>query len=99
MSEEPGHLFCPVAPLQIYLSNNLAGAKAVYLQPGRTTAVTGSFWYATIPLGVNQLSQMLPRMYKESGTCTSYSNHGLRATAVQEAPDAGQEIMAESGHR
>lgn len=61
-----------------------------------------NIWYSTVPLGVNHLSQMLSRMCKEAGTRSSYTNHSIRATAIQKLSDAGlqaREIMAVSGHR
>lgn len=102
MYEERGNALCPVASLEKYLKKIPPDAKALYLQPRRVTVATDSFWYTAVPLGVNQLSQMLPRMCKEAGTHTSYTNHSLRATAIQKLSDAGleaREIMAVSGHR
>lgn len=101
MFEERGNPLCPVASLEKYLTKIPPNAKALYLQPRRVTAATDSYWYTTVPLGVNQLAQMLPRMCKEAGTHT-YTNHSLRATAIQKLSDAGleaREIMAVSGHR
>ena len=102
MYEGRGNALCPVASLAKYLKRIPPGAKALYLQPRRGTVETDGFWFTAVPLGVNQLAQMLPRMCKEAGTHTSYTNHSLRATAIQKLSDAGleaREIMAVSGHR
>ena len=102
MYEERGNALYPVTSLEKYLKEILPDAKALYLQPRRVTLETDSFWYTTVPLGVNKLSQMLPSMCKEAGTHTSYTNHSLRATATQKLSDAGleaREIMAVSGNR
>nr|XP_054602829.1 MORC family CW-type zinc finger protein 3a isoform X4 [Nothobranchius furzeri] len=102
MYEEQGNALCPVASLEKYLQKIPPGAQALFLQPRRVTSPGDSYWYNTVPLGVNQLSQMLPRMCKEAGTHTSYTNHSLRATAIQKLSDVGleaREIMAVSGHR
>ncbi|XP_053338834.1 uncharacterized protein LOC128510512 isoform X1 [Clarias gariepinus] len=101
MFEERGNPLCPVASLQKYLRKIPPGAKALYLQPRKDVAPTDTFWYTSVPLGVNQLSQMLPKICKEAGIHTTYTNHSLRATAVQKLSDAGheaREIMALSGH-
>ncbi len=41
--------------------------------------------------GINTLAQMLPKMCKEAGTRAVYTNHNLRATAIQKLSDAGPE--------
>lgn len=92
MFEELGNPRCLVASLKKYLSKFPPGAKTLYLQPRRVTAAIDSFWYAAVPLGVNQMSQMLPRICKEEGTRTSYTNHSLRASAIQKLSDTGLEL-------
>ena len=74
MYEEQGNALSPVTSLEKYLKKILPDAKALYLQPRRVTVAKDSFWHTTVSLGVNQLSQMLPRMCKEAGTHTSYTN-------------------------
>ncbi|XP_049889953.1 zinc finger MYM-type protein 2-like [Epinephelus moara] len=102
MYEEPENHLCPVASLLKYLSKIPPDAKALYLKPKMTAAPTDNVWYTAAPLGVNALAQMLPKMCKEAGTQTVYTNHSLRATAIQKLSDAGlaaREIMTVSGHR
>lgn len=89
MYEEPGNPLCPVASLRKYLSKIPPSAKALYLQPKRVVSPDGN-WYTTVPLGVNQLGQMLPRLCMEAGTTVRYTNHSLRATAIQMLSDAGR---------
>lgn len=55
------------APLQMYHRKTAPGAKALDLQAIRVTAVTGSSWYTSILLGVNQLLQMLERQIDVRG--------------------------------
>ncbi|KAL1263518.1 hypothetical protein QQF64_006257 [Cirrhinus molitorella] len=83
MFEEPGNPMCPVSSLEKYLSKLPPDAKALYLHPKRRFDANDKIWYSTVPLGINQLSQMLPRMCKEAGTRSSYTNHSIRATAIQ----------------
>ncbi len=64
--EEQGNPLCPDASLEKFLSKIPAGATALYLQPRRGVAASDSVWYPSIHLGVNQLSQMLPRTCKEA---------------------------------
>ena len=71
MYEERGNALCPVTSLKKYLKK--IPPDAIYLQLRRVTVATDSFWYTAVPLGVNQLSQMLPRMCKEAGTHKSYT--------------------------
>ena len=90
----------PEASLKKYLSIVPTGTKkTLFLQSRRVTAVTASSRYTTVPLGVNQMSQMLPRMCTEAGTHTSYTTHTLRVSAIQKLSDAGLEakIMPVSG--
>ncbi|XP_043081885.1 zinc finger MYM-type protein 2 isoform X3 [Puntigrus tetrazona] len=93
MYEEPGNPLCPVASLEKYLSKIPADAKALYLQPKRMYVITDELWYTPLPLGVNYLSQMLPKICKEAGTRTIYTNHSLRLTAIQRLTES-REIMA-----
>lgn len=99
MYEDPGNPLCPVASLEKYLSKIPPAAKALYLQPKRYV-VPNDFWYTAVPLGVNYLSQMLPKICKEAGTQSIYTNHSLRVTAIRKLSDS-REIMAvcvNSGH-
>ncbi|KAL1248946.1 hypothetical protein QQF64_022264 [Cirrhinus molitorella] len=93
MYEEPGNPLCPVASLEKYLSKIPADAKALYLQPKRTYVITDEMWYTSFPLGVNYLSQMLPKICKEAGMRTTYTNHSLRLTAIQRLTES-REIVA-----
>nr|XP_055042974.1 uncharacterized protein LOC129429980 isoform X2 [Misgurnus anguillicaudatus] len=102
MFEEPGNPMCPVSSLKKYLRKIPPDAKALYLHPKRRFDASDDIWYSTVPLGVNQLSQMLSRMCIEAGTQSHYTNHSIRATAIQKLSDAGlqaREIIAISGHR
>ncbi len=101
MYEEPGNSLCPVASLIKYLSKIPSDTKALYLKPRMTAAPTDSVWYTPAPLGINKLAQILPEMCKEAGTQAVYTNHSLRATAVQKLSDAGleaREIVTVGGH-
>ncbi|XP_056105824.1 zinc finger MYM-type protein 2 isoform X2 [Rhinichthys klamathensis goyatoka] len=93
MFEEPGNPLCPVASLEKYLSKIPADAKALYLQPKRMYVISDEIWYTAVPLGVNYLSQMLPKICKEAGTRTTYTNHSLRVTSIQRLTET-REIMA-----
>ncbi|XP_073687047.1 uncharacterized protein KIAA1958 isoform X2 [Garra rufa] len=93
MYEEPGNPLCPVASLEKYLSKIPADAKALYLQPKRTYVISDEMWYTSFPLGVNYLSQMLPKICKEAGMRTTYTNHSLRLTAIQRLTES-REIVA-----
>lgn len=57
---------------------NSHGCK--YLNPRREVTATDTFWNTYVPLGVNQLYQMLQKMCKEQGelclTSTQLENHG-----------------------
>ncbi|XP_051542798.1 uncharacterized protein zgc:174877 isoform X4 [Myxocyprinus asiaticus] len=101
MIEEPGNPLCPVASLEKYLRKIPPDAKALYLQPKRLYVVTDDIWYTAVPLGVNLLSQMLPKICKEAGTRSIYTNHSMRVTAIQRLSDPvlqARGFMALSGH-
>lgn len=65
--------------------------KKIYLQPRK--AETESLWCTAVPLGINQLSQMLPWMCKEPETHTLYTERSLRATATQQLSYTGLDIV------
>ncbi|XP_076879189.1 uncharacterized protein KIAA1958-like [Brachyhypopomus gauderio] len=93
---------CPVASFELYVSKLPVDTPAFYLQPKKSAHLSDAVWYSAMPLGVNQLSKMLPRICKEAGTSRVYTNHCLRATAIQSLSDAGmeaREIITVSGHK
>lgn len=71
--------------------------KKISLQPRK--AETESLWSTAVPLGINQLSQMLPWMCKEPETHTLYTERSLRATATQQLSNAGLNIMSVHGNK
>lgn len=66
--------------------------KVLYLKPKRIAPVIGGFLYTAVPLGVKQLSQMLPRKHKEVEThtfCIQTSNPCYTETVECRTRDQG----------
>lgn len=96
MYEEPGNLLCPVSSLEKYLSKIPPDAKTLYLQPKRRFAANDNIWSTSVPLSVNQLSNILPRLCKEARTLLCYTNHSISATTIQKLSDAGLQVRDHS---
>ncbi|XP_051542800.1 uncharacterized protein zgc:174877 isoform X7 [Myxocyprinus asiaticus] len=97
MIEEPGNPLCPVASLEKYLRKIPPDAKAFYLQPRKRYLVTDDIWYTAVPLGVNLLSQMLPKICKKAGTRSIYTNHSMRVTAIQRQDSKSDPVLQTTG--
>ena len=39
-------------------------------------------WYVNVPVGVNTLQSIIPKMCEKAGTSVRYTNHSLRATSA-----------------
>ena len=78
-----GSTKCMVKMLDFYISKLPQDPKSFHLRPlkSRPTDDTKP-WYIKVPVGVNTLKGMLPKMFKEAGTKSRYTNHSLRATST-----------------
>ena len=105
MYAEPGNPNCPVASFRKYISKRPPNVTPFYLHPLRLKELQiqqSSVWYSIQPMGKNHLGDMLPRLCREAGLSTRYTNHSLRSTAVRRLTEAGLEsrqIMSVTGHR
>ena len=56
-------------------------------------------WYKAVPIGVNPVKNMLPKISKLPGLCTWYTNHSLRV-AIMFAAGVLNKVIAEfTGHK
>ena len=79
----PGSNKYVVKILDFYLSKLPGGPKSFYLRPrDRAPEDDDAPWYISIPVGVNTLQAMVPKMSEEAGTSVRYTNHSLRATSA-----------------
>ena len=74
---------CYVKMLDFYLSKLTEEPKSFYLRPLKDCPKDDTKpWYVNMPVGVNTLKSMLPKMSEEAGTINRYTNHSLRATSA-----------------
>jgi hypothetical protein len=98
-----GSTKCVVKMLDFYISKLPENPKSFYLRPLKDRPTDESKpWYANIPVGVNTMKGMLPKMSEEAGTKSRYTNHSLRATSTTRLfnSEVQEKIIQEkSGHR
>ena len=98
----PGSNKCIVKLLDLYLARLPAEPKAFYLRPRNDVPQDGKPWYINVPVGVNTLQAILPKISEEAGTSVRYTNHSLRATCATRlfANNIQEKIIQEkTGHR
>ena len=97
-----GSTKCMVKMLDFYISKLPQDPKSFYLRPlkSRPTDDTKP-WYINVPVGVNTLKGMLPKMSEEAGTKSRYTNHSLRATSTTRLfnSDVPEKIIQDITHR
>lgn len=97
----PGSKSCLVKILDFYFSKLPPDPKAFYLRP-RQKITEGQLWYINVPVGVNTLQAILPRISEQSGTSIRYTNHSLRATSATRlfSHNVPEKVIQEvTGHR
>ena len=98
-----GSTKCMVKMLDFYISKLPQDPISFYLRPlkSRPTDDTKP-WYINVPVLVNTLKGMLPKMSEEAGTKSCYTNHSFRATSTTRLfnSDVPEKIIQDkSGHR
>ena len=75
--------------------------RAFYYKP-LTKIAPGKPWFTSVPMGHNELDQMLKSIFNEAGLDShNVSNHSLRATSISRLYRASipeKVIMERSGH-
>ena len=74
----------------------------VYIECDHAPENDDAPWYISVPVGVNTLQAMVPKMSEEAGTSVRYTNHSLRATSANRlfACNILEKIIKEkTGHR
>ena len=92
---------CFVKILDFYFSKLPPEPKAFYLRPHVKIPIDKP-WYINVPVGINTLKSILPKMSEEAGTSIRYTNHSLRATSTTRlfASNIPEKVIQEkSGHR
>ena len=98
----PGSKKCVVKILDFYLSKLPSESKAFYLRPLEKVPSDDRSWYVNVPVGVNTLQSIIPKMCEKAGTSVRYTNHSLRATSASRlfASNIPEKVIQETtGHR
>ena len=97
-----GCVKCFVKILDFYFTKLPPDPKAFYLRPHTNRPLdSGKPWYINVPVGVNTLKTILPKMSEEAGASVRYTNHSLRATSASRLFASGipeKVIQEKTGH-
>lgn len=112
MSALPDRSICPVEALKLYMrkrgesipgsSSGTPKPAAFFLQPKLTSWQSSSWYYASKPVGVNTLGQMMTTISKKASLSKTYTAHCIRSTVVKELANAGYsvpDICKVTGHK
>lgn len=112
MSALPDRSKCPVEALKLYMtkrresipgsSSGTPKSAAFFLQPKLTSWQSSSWYYASKPVGVNTLGQMMTTISKKASLSKTYTAHCIRSTVVKELANAGYsvpDICKVTGHK
>ena len=76
--------------------------SALFQRPKTNVTDNSEIWYDNVPVGHNTLGSMMARISRKAGLSRKYTNHSLRATAVNildKAQFASRHIMSVTGHK
>jgi len=76
--------------------------SAFFQRPKKFVKDNSGIWYDNMPLGHNMLGTMMSKISEKAGLSRKYTNHSLRATAVNildKAQFPSRHIMAVTGHK
>ncbi len=96
---------CPVRCIKKYLEKRNPTCPALWQKPricGKKFDESDLVWYYNVPLGKNNLDNLLSRMSKKAGLSTHYTSHCIRATSVNILKAAGLEnsrVRSVTGHK
>ena len=103
MYEQPNSDRCPVKSFKFYLSKLNPLQTAFFQQPVRKAVSKVSVpWYQNQAVGKNKIGGFMQEISKEAKLNTIYSNHCIRATAINalvRGKHAPTEVIAVSGHK
>ena len=93
---------CPVKAFEKYLSKLNPANEALFQKSLIKFHMDRPVWYSKVPVGVNYLYDIMPRMSAEAGLSRRYTNHCIKAMVASTLSDAGVSnmgIMSVTGHR
>ena len=87
--------------LKLYLEKINPKCSAFFQYPKSNVRPEDNVWFEQRPWGVNTLANMMKKISEVAGLSTTYTNHGIRATAITLWSNAGVPNwhMSISGHR
>lgn len=101
MYAQPDSPNCPVYSFKLYLEK-LGLQSPAFFQQIATDWTGVSLWYNGRPIGKDPLGSWMSRLSTEAGLSKRYTNHCIRATAIQVMKASGipdTDIMRKSGHK
>ncbi|KAK6171906.1 hypothetical protein SNE40_018328 [Patella caerulea] len=97
-----GGLNCPVSSFELYISKLNPGNTCLFQSPKKHVQFEDAIWYNNKPLGTTTLKCMMKTISKSAGLTNTYTNHCVRATAINLLSHAGvevREICKLTGHK
>ena len=102
MYARPSDPMCPVKSYKLYVSKLNPEVDALWQRPLEAYSETADIWYYKSAVGKNTLAKMMANISQVAGLSQRYTNHCIRATAIQALDRAGfeaRQITRISGHK
>ncbi|XP_014776313.1 uncharacterized protein LOC106873459 [Octopus bimaculoides] len=78
-----GDVLCPVRAYELYISKLHQDFDRLFQKPKKLVDSSQPYWFDRIPYGKTPLGGMMPTLSHKAGLSKRYTNHSLRATAIE----------------
>lgn len=78
-----GDVLCPVRAFELYISKLHKEMDRLFQKPKKIVDASQPYWFDRVPYGKTPLGGMMPTLSHNANLSKRYTNHSLRATAIE----------------
>ena len=78
-----GDVLCPVRAFELYISKLHKDMDRLFQKPRKIVDAGQPYWFDRVPYGKTPLGGMMPTLSHNANLSKRYTNHSLRATAIE----------------